>query len=115
MDVKQYFRKIRELEETLTEEYPVVVSLDTADGGKGGVLAEVSRTVAARMIIDGRAVLATPAEKEKYLQQQAAARKQAERTELARRVQVAIISDRELGVMGSSKRINDSESVTKQE
>lgn len=104
MDVKQYYRKIHELEETLTDKYPVVLSLDTTDGGKSGVLSEVPRAIAAKMIIEGRAVLASPAEKEKYFEQQAIARKQAEKAELARRVQVAIISDPGLKVIGRSAK-----------
>lgn len=96
MDVKQYYRKIHEVEAGLTEPYSVVVSVETADGGKAGIASEVSRAVAAKMIVEGRAVLASAIEKEQYLEQQALAKKSAEKAELARRVQVAIISDSDL-------------------
>jgi hypothetical protein len=96
MDVKQYYRKIHEVEAGLTEPYPIVVSVETADGGKAGVVSEVSRAVAAKMIVEGCAVLASRAEKERYFEQQVAARKAAEKAELARRVRVAIISDDDL-------------------
>lgn len=115
MDVKQYYRKLHELEETLSEKYPVVLSLETADGGKPGVLSEVPRAVAAKMIIEGRAVLASAAEKKKYLEQQAVARKQAEQAELARRVQVAIISDPGFKVTGASKNCNEPAGANTQE
>ncbi|MFL6463653.1 MAG: hypothetical protein ACJ73N_04500 [Bryobacteraceae bacterium] len=96
MDVKQYFRKMREIENGLTEPYQVVVSLETSDGGKAGMVCEVPRSVAAKMIIERRAALASIEEKELFFQQQEAAKKAAEKAELARRVQVAIITDSDL-------------------
>lgn len=96
MDLKQYFRKIRQVEAGLIETYPLVVSLETADGGKPGLVSEICREEAAKMIVEGRAVLASEEEKELYREQQVRAKDAAERAELAKRVQVAIISDREL-------------------
>ncbi|MFL6465529.1 MAG: hypothetical protein ACJ73N_14105 [Bryobacteraceae bacterium] len=96
MDVKQYFRKMREIEVSLTEPYPVVVSLETSDGGKAGAVCEVPRSVAAKMILERRATLASIEQKELFFQQQETARKAAEKAELARRVQVAIIADPDL-------------------
>jgi hypothetical protein len=107
MDLKQYYRKINELEASLTDKYPVVVSLETPDGGKAGVVAEVSRPIAAKLVIEGRAVLASVAEKAQYLEQQAIAKQQAEKAEMARRVQVAIITDRDLKPLSSVKNEND--------
>ena len=51
MDVKQYFRRLREIEESFVDQYPVVISLETPDGGKAGLPAELSRPVAAKMIL----------------------------------------------------------------
>lgn len=96
MDVKQYYRKLREIESTINEAYPLVVSMETSDGGKAGILSEVPRAIAAKMIVEGRATLAGPLDKETYRQQQVEARKAARKAELARRVQVAIISDPDL-------------------
>jgi hypothetical protein len=96
MDLKQYFRKIRQVEAGLSETFPLVVSLETPDGGKPGLVSEVSREEAAKMIVEGRAVLASEEEKELYREQQARAKEAAEKAELAKRVQVAIISDRDL-------------------
>ena len=103
MDVKQYYRKIAEVEATITDAYPAVVSLHTEDGGKAGLICEVSRPVAAKMIVENRAVLATAAEKEQYLEQQVVARKVAEKAELARRVQVAIIAESDLKALAPGK------------
>lgn len=96
MDLKQYFRKMREIESTLSEPFVLIVSLDTPDGGKAGMVTEVSRLSAAKMIIEGRAVLANESERETYRAQQAAARKAAEKAEMAKRVQVAILTESDL-------------------
>ena len=66
MDLKQYFRKIRQIEASLSEIFPLVVSLETPDGGKPGLVSEISRELAAKMIVEGRALLASEEEKELY-------------------------------------------------
>jgi hypothetical protein len=104
VDVKQYFRKIRDLEATLKEEYPIVISRETSDGGKPGLIIEVSRENAARLIVEGRAVLATEDERRQYLEQQAAVRRAAEKAELAKYVQVAILNESEIPPQMPSKR-----------
>ena len=96
MDVKQYYRKKRDIESTLTEAYILVVSLETADGGKAGVVSEVSREVAAKLLVEGRAILASDEEKQAYIQNQASAKQIAHKAELARRLQVAIIADADI-------------------
>lgn len=96
MDLKQYFRKIRQIEATLREIFPLVVSLETPDGGKPGVISEISRELAAKMIVEGRALLASEEEKELYRQQQESAKEAAERSELAKHMQIAIVNDRDL-------------------
>ena len=93
MDLKQYFKKVREIEASLSAPYLLVVSLETPDGGKPGLVSEVSRQVAAKMIVEGRAVLASEKDEKVYREQQVLARKAAEKAELARRVQVAIITE----------------------
>jgi hypothetical protein len=96
MDLKQYFRRIREVESSLTEQDPLIVSLGTSDGGKAGTISEVPRHIAAKMIVEGRAALASDMQIEEFRQQQANAKKAIERAEMSRRVQVAILSDSEL-------------------
>jgi hypothetical protein len=96
MDLRQYFRKLRQIEAGLTETFPLVVSLETPDGGKPGLVSEISREQAAKMLIEGRAVLASEEEKELYRQRQAQVKQAAEKAELANRVQIAIISERDL-------------------
>jgi len=93
VDVKQYYRKLREIEATVTEQDVLVVSLETPDGGKAGRVTEVPRHVAAKMMLEGRAVLADEKSRRAYLELQTVARRAAHKAELARRVQVAIIAD----------------------
>ncbi|MCS6954156.1 MAG: hypothetical protein RMK57_16210 [Bryobacterales bacterium] len=59
MDLRVYYQKLRELEATLPSDYVVVVSKETPDGGCAGTLTEVSRRLAAQLILDGAAELAT--------------------------------------------------------
>ncbi|HEX4163886.1 MAG TPA: hypothetical protein VHZ55_00295 [Bryobacteraceae bacterium] len=93
MDLRQYFRKIREIEAAITEPHTFVTSLETSDGGKAGTITEVPRHLAARMIAEGAAVLTSEAEREDFLKKQRAAREVAKRAEAARRLQVTIVSD----------------------
>jgi hypothetical protein len=108
MDVKQYYRKVRELEASLTDKFPLVVSLETADGGKPGVISEVPRAVAAKLLVEGRAVLASEEEKELYRGQQIAERKAAEQAQLTRTVQVAILSEHEFRARTGKKTPGES-------
>jgi hypothetical protein len=96
MDLKQYFKKIKDTEETIEEQYPLIVSLETSDGGKPGTVVEVSRAEAAKAIAENRAVLASKEQKTAYSMQETARRKSAEKAELSRRLQIAIISDSDL-------------------
>lgn len=113
MDLKQYFRKMREIESNISEPFPVIVSLETPDGGKAGILTEVSRFNAAKMIIEGRALLANESEKAIYRDQQAAMRSAAEKAELAKRVQVAILTDSDFNGPIAAKRNGEPGSTKK--
>lgn len=91
MDLRQFYRKIREIESSIPDKYPFVSSLATDDGGKEGVLAEVPRYQAARMIVEGKARLATEEEKKQYLENLAAAQRAAEEWEAAKRTPLAFL------------------------
>lgn len=96
MDLRKYFKKLEELEAAMIEPYQFVVSLETSDGGKAGMIAKVSRANAAKLIAENRAVLATEEQKEQLAAQQKAAREAVEQSETARRVQVAILTEADL-------------------
>lgn len=93
MDLKQYFKKIKDTEETIASPYPFIVSLDTADGGKAGIVMEVSRHQAAKAIVENRAILATEEQKKAYVERESARKKAIEKADIARRLQIAIVSD----------------------
>jgi len=106
VDVKQYYRKKREIESTLIDPFVLVVSLETPDGGRAGVISEVSREAAAKLLVEGSAVLASDQEKQSYLENQANAKKIAHKAELARRLQVAIIADSDIDKIATGKTTN---------
>lgn len=96
MDLKKYYERIHAVRKTIDEEFPVVVSLETADGGKAGRLTEVTCDVAARMVAEDRARLAGPEEATAFRQEKAAAKKAADQAAAASRVHVTVLSDREM-------------------
>lgn len=106
MDVKQYYRKIREMEAALDEEFPLLVSVETGDGGKAGVVSEVTRAQAAALLVEGRAKPATEEQKQQYRARQAAESKAVEEANLARMVQVAILAEPEIR-MHHGKKTSD--------
>jgi hypothetical protein len=60
MDLREYYRKIRAIETDIRDDSVVIVSRETPDGGRPGVATDVPRSVAARLIADEKAELATP-------------------------------------------------------
>lgn len=103
MDLRKYFRRVREIESELQDAFPVILSLETSDGGKAGVMAEVPRALAAKAIAEGRAVLASESEREIFFAKQIEAKATLEKAELARRVQI-IVADSESAPTGTRKK-----------
>jgi hypothetical protein len=66
MDLRAYYKKVREIESELPSPFVVMVSLETPDGGKPGVLTEVAKLTAAKHIAEGRARVATADETDEY-------------------------------------------------
>lgn len=91
MDLKTYYSNIRAVEATLTGEHIVVMSLATSEGGKAGVATEVPRYVAAKMINDVRARVATDEESEMFYMEAEDRRLRFEQEEEARRMRVMVI------------------------
>lgn len=96
MDVKTYYQRIRATEARIAAPYTVVVSASTDDGGKKGVLVEVPRLVAAKMVVEGSAELATAAQASAFQEAQEAAWKAAQDAAAAARVEVTMVSSDEL-------------------
>jgi len=104
MDLRDFFTRIREIEATIEGAYTLVVSHPTADGGKAGVTTEAPRNVAARLIVEGRARLATPDEMVFHHEMIRLSVEEADQAALADRVQVALVSDADLaGLMQKTK------------
>ena len=101
MDLRQYFRKIRDIEATIPTAHAFVVSLDTADGGKAGQVTETSRYIAAKLVAEGKATLASREEAERFVARQTEQREAQEAAEAAKRIQVTIVSERP-GTQGKS-------------
>jgi hypothetical protein len=91
MDLRAYYRKVRETEATMSSPDVVVVSLATPDGGKPGVVSEVPTPIGARMVVEGSARLASEAEGSAFHERHATARKAAEDAEAASRLQVVVV------------------------
>ncbi len=66
MDLKKYYARIRAIEEEIHEESVVIVSRATPDGGRAGVKNEAPRGVAARLIAEEKADLASEEEAAEY-------------------------------------------------
>ncbi|HEY4085942.1 MAG TPA: hypothetical protein VGM43_08390 [Bryobacteraceae bacterium] len=95
MDVRSYYKKVKDTEDGLKGSEVVLVSLETPEGGKEGVRTEAPRNVAARLIAEGRARVATDAEAAEFREGLRAARQKHEREEAARRVQIVVMPQAE--------------------
>ena len=91
MDLRVYYRKLREVESTLSGPFIVLVSVATPDGGKADVLTETTRHVAAKQIAEGRARVATEEEAATYHSENLRKRRERDELEQASRLQVIVV------------------------
>lgn len=96
MDLKLYYQKIREVEAKIADAFPIVVSQETADGGKEGAKTEVPRRIAAKMIVEGLVHLAKQEEAKAFRALQLEAIRVAEQVAAAAKVQLAVLTSAEL-------------------
>jgi len=101
MDVRGTFRKIRQVESTIADEFVVIFSLPTVDGGREGVLTQVPRFTAAKSIVEGRARLATAEEAARFHEKATAARK-ANEENLSSKVQISVLSEQDVKAIRSA-------------
>lgn len=66
MNLRDYYNTIRGIAASIETEFAVVVSVQTSDGGQPGVMTEVRRDQAARLVAENKAVLATPDQAKEY-------------------------------------------------
>ena len=104
MDLRLFYQKLRKIEHEIADAHVIVVSNETPDGGRAGQKAEVSRSTAARLILEGRARLATTEEAAEYRVGIDAALREAEQRAMAEKVQVSLITDADLrAIKGGAK------------
>ncbi len=96
MDLRSYYGKVRAADATLTGEHIVMVSLETSEGGKPGVKTEVPRAIAAKLIAEQRARVASDEEATGFHEGNRKARAAHDEQEAAKRVQVMVIPSQEL-------------------
>jgi uncharacterized Fe-S cluster-containing radical SAM superfamily enzyme len=99
-----FYQKLRKIEHEISDPHVVVVSEETPDGGKAGHKAEVARHIAARLILEGRARLASAEESAEYRKTTVQALEDAEQRALAERVHVNVISDADLKTIKAAAR-----------
>ncbi len=104
MDLRVFFQKVRQLEKELPGNHVVVVSTETPDGGRPGQTAEVAKAVAARMIVEGKARLATPEECAQRQSEVASGIETAKRRDLMGKAQVRLLSDSDIESLRTALR-----------
>jgi hypothetical protein len=96
MDLRVYYQKIRDAEAKITEDFPVVVSIESADGGKEGVKTEVTRQTAAKLLVEGIARLASPEQVAEFRAAVTEAKRVADRVAEAAKLRLTILSTTEM-------------------
>ncbi len=91
MDLRAYYKKVREIEAQLPSPYTVLFSLETPDGGKPGVLSEVVTLIAAKQIAEGRARAATAEETKLFHSRNHEAKQAADELAAASRMQIMVV------------------------
>lgn len=92
MDLKRYYAELREMEATMQGPHVLMMSLDTEDGGKAGVITEVPTFEAAVMVKQKRARLLSSEEQSEYREAQEARRALDEERRIAERVHVTVVA-----------------------
>jgi hypothetical protein len=104
MDVRAFYQKVRQVAETIAEAYAVVISLPTSDGGREGIASEVARTLAALLIVEGKARIATAEETQQFRDRAAEAKTAADQIAAASRMQITVLSDADFRALKGGKR-----------
>jgi uncharacterized Fe-S cluster-containing radical SAM superfamily enzyme len=93
MDLRMFYQKLRKVEQEIADPHVVVVSHETPDGGRAGQKSEVSRHIAAKLVVEGKARLATLEEGAEFRGVIDHARQEAEQRALAQKIQVNVVSE----------------------
>jgi uncharacterized Fe-S cluster-containing radical SAM superfamily enzyme len=93
MDLRKFYQKLREAEQAIVEAFPVVVSHETPDGGRAGQTVEVSRAIAARLVVEGKGHVAVGEELAAHNDAVAQALQEAQKKAMAEKIQIKVVSD----------------------
>jgi len=104
VDLKLYYHKTRTIEATIPGEHAVVVSLETSDGGRAGQLSEVSRAVAAKLVVQGKARLGNEQETEEFKTAIREAKEAADELSMRDRVQLSVLNQADVELLRSVLR-----------
>ena len=104
MDVRAFYQKVRQVAETIAETYAVVISFPTPDGGREGIASEVARTLAALLVVEGKARLATAEETQQYRDNATAAKAAADQLAAASKMQITVLSDADFRALKGGKK-----------
>jgi len=96
MNLRTYYQKIRDIEQALVEPFIVLESIETADGGKGGLLTDVPKPLAAKMIADGRARLAAEQAVREFHEKKAEPKRTADHETMTNKMQMMLVPAAEL-------------------
>jgi hypothetical protein len=102
MNMKTYYKKLREVEASLPDEV-VLVSKDTPEGGRGGRFTEAPRHVAARLITEGVAERASDEDAAAFVNATREAHAEELRKRAAASIQVSIVTEEQAHAI-SNKR-----------
>ena len=105
MDLRTFYQKLRKIEQEIADPHVVVVSSETPDGGREGQKSEVSRSSAARLVLEGRARLASPKETAEFRAEVQKAVQEAQQRLMADKVQVSVISEADLRALKTAARV----------
>jgi len=91
--LRMFYQKLRKIEQEIADPHVVVVSNETPDGGRAGQKSEVSRNIAAKLLVEGKARLATAEESAEFRGVIDQALQVAEQRALAQKIQVNVVSE----------------------
>jgi uncharacterized Fe-S cluster-containing radical SAM superfamily enzyme len=102
MDLRMFYQKLRKIEQEIVDPHVVVVSNETPDGGRAGQKSEVSRNIAAKLVVEGKARLASVEEGTEYRSLIDQAIQAAEQRNLAQKIQVNVVSEADFRTIKST-------------
>ena len=108
MDLRAYYEKLRRVEAEIANRDVVVVSLETPDGGKPGVKIEAPREIAAKLIVESRARLASEEETEAYQAETVETKRVADQAAEAGRMKLTVLSDADYQTLKGRQRARKS-------